>query len=154
MKKLVLVCGFILWFGVSVGVAHGMVRTVHRGTTQFVSVGKSDNKIRNLTGKIPVASVSRGATLRTSSVINTSSDNSQDDHALIPSTSYVSDYLGRYCLNSDLKLNNVAANKLPSERYLMGAIDYLNMNETNYVDDARDNGNAISMNYLKSSVDK
>ncbi len=44
----------------------------------------------------------------------------------IPTTNYVQSYLREYCGNPELSLSNVAPNKLPSEKYVFGAIDYIN----------------------------
>ncbi len=71
----------------------------------------------------------------------------------IPTTNYVQEYLRTYTENPDLELNNVGANKIASEKYIMSAIDLVNDGDTDYAADARENV-LVSMSYLESAVQR
>ncbi len=70
----------------------------------------------------------------------------------IPTTNYVQEYLRTYTENPDLELNNVGANKIASEKYILSAIDLIN-GDTDYAADGRP-GSVATMSYLESAAER
>ncbi len=70
----------------------------------------------------------------------------------IPTTKYVQNFFRGHCENPNLTFDNISNKKLPSEKYVLSAIDMINT-DTTFAANAHKT-NLASMLYLKSSVDK
>ncbi len=105
------------------------------------------------------ATVHRTMNMSKMSQLPTMSDILQSGHvqpvSQIPTTKYVADYLRGYCGNPDIDLQNISDKKIPSEKYLMSAIDKINgaTDDVDFAPGAAMNA-PITMSYLVGATEK